>query len=160
AEEDGLVGSTEYVEGLSEAELGKIKAYRNFDMIDTDNLIVGTLHSDGSDDPIPDDVNVHEGSAEHQQVLTDYCADVDEPNIRTDFSRRPDYQAFTDKGVAASGQFSGGDGTKTAEEAEMFGGTVGEKHDTNYHQPTETIDNVSQGSLDIFAPAIGFAVHT
>src|SRR5699024_344514 len=46
------------------------------------------------------------------------------------------------------------------EEAEMFGGTVGEKHDTNYHQPTDTIDNVSQESLDIFAPAIGFAVHT
>src|SRR5699024_9370943 len=43
---------------------------------------------------------------------------------------------------------------------EMFGGTVGEKHDTNYHQPTDTIDNVSQESLDIFAPAIGFAVHT
>src|SRR5699024_12340851 len=62
AEEVGLVGSTEYVEGLSEAELGKIKAYMNFDMIGSDNFIVGTLDSDGSDVPIPDDVNVPEGS--------------------------------------------------------------------------------------------------
>lgn len=160
AEEVGLVGSTEYVEGLSEAELGKIKAYMNFDMIGSDNFIVGTLDSDGSDVPIPDDVNVPEGSAELEKVFTDYFADIDQPNVGTDFSGRSDYQAFIDNGVPASGLFSGADGTKTAEEAEMFGGTVGEKHDTNYHQPTDTIDNVSQESLDIFAPAIGFAVHT
>src|SRR5699024_41480 len=37
-EEVGLVGSTEYVEGLSEAELGKIKAYMDSDMIGSDNF--------------------------------------------------------------------------------------------------------------------------
>ncbi|WP_209324256.1 M28 family peptidase [Brevibacterium renqingii] len=160
AEEVGLVGSTKYVESLGESELGKIKAYMNFDMIGSDNYIVGTLDSDGSDVPIPDDVTVPEGSAELEKVFTDYFADIDQPNVGTDFSGRSDYQAFIDNGIPSSGLFSGADGTKTAEEAGMFGGTVGEKHDTNYHQPTDTIENVSQESLDIFAPAIGFAVHT
>ncbi|MCD1286748.1 MULTISPECIES: M28 family peptidase [unclassified Brevibacterium] len=159
AEEVGLVGSTRYVESLSDAELSKVKAYMNFDMIGSDNYIVGTLDSDGSDVPIPDGVNVPEGSAELEEVFTDYFADVDQPNVGTDFSGRSDYQAFIDNGVPASGLFSGADGTKTAEEAEMFGGTVGEKHDTNYHQATDTIENVSKESVDIFAPAIAYAVH-
>ena len=159
AEEVGLVGSTEYVASLDEAELSKVKSYMNFDMIGSDNYIVGTLDSDGSDVPIPDGVNVPEGSAELEKVFTDYFADIDQPNVGTDFSGRSDYQAFIDNGIPASGLFSGADGTKTAEEAEMFGGTVGEKHDTNYHQPTDTIENVSKESIDIFAPAIGFAVH-
>lgn len=160
AEEVGLVGSTEYVASLDDAELGKIKSYMNFDMIGSDNYIVGTLDSDGSDVPIPDGVNVPEGSAELEKVFTDYFADIDQPNVGTDFSGRSDYQAFIDNGIPASGLFSGADGTKTAEEAEMFGGTVGAKHDTNYHQATDTIENVSKESIDIFAPAIGFAVHT
>jgi Zn-dependent M28 family amino/carboxypeptidase len=160
AEEVGLVGSTEYVASLNDSELAKIKSYMNFDMIGSDNFIVGTLDSDGSDVPIPDGVNVPEGSAELEKIFTDYFADIDQPNVGTDFSGRSDYQAFIDNGIPASGLFSGADGTKTAEEAEMFGGTVGAKHDTNYHQATDTIENVNRDSIDIFAPAIGFAVHT
>lgn len=159
AEEVGLVGSTNYVESLSADELSKVQAYMNFDMIGSDNYIVGTLDSDGSDVPVPDGVNVPEGSAELEEVFTDYFDEVDQPNVGTDFSGRSDYQAFIDNGVPASGLFSGADGTKTAEEAEMFGGTVGEKHDTNYHQATDTIENVSKASVDIFAPAIAYAVH-
>ena len=160
AEEVGLVGSTHYVESLGDAELAKVKSYMNFDMIGSDNYIVGTLDSDGSDVPIPDGVNVPEGSAELEKIFTDYFADNDQPNVGTDFSGRSDYQAFIDNGIPASGLFSGADGTKTEQEAEWFGGTVGDKHDTNYHQPTDTIENVSQQSLDIFAPAIGYSVHT
>ncbi|SMX94273.1 M20/M25/M40 family metallo-hydrolase [Brevibacterium antiquum] len=160
AEEVGLVGSTHYVESLSESEASKVKSYMNFDMIGSDNYIVGTLDSDGSDVPIPDGVNVPEGSAELEKVFTDYFDTKDQPNVGTDFSGRSDYQAFIDNGIPSSGLFSGADGTKTQEEADMFGGTVGDKHDTNYHQPTDTIENVSQESLDIFSPAIAYAVHT
>ncbi|WP_350269887.1 M20/M25/M40 family metallo-hydrolase [Brevibacterium sp. CBA3109] len=160
AEEVGLVGSTHYVESLNEAELSKVKSYMNFDMIGSDNYIVGTLDSDGSDVPIPDGVSVPEGSAELEKVFTDYFDTKDQPNVGTDFSGRSDYQAFIDNGIPSSGLFSGADGTKTPEEADMFGGTVGDKHDTNYHQPTDTIENVSRESLDIFSPAIAYAVHT
>src|SRR5690606_23510097 len=126
AEEVGLVGSTEYVASLDDAELSKVKSYMNFDMIGSDNYILGTLDSDGSDVPIADGVNVPEGSAELERVFADYLADIDQPIVGTDVSGRADYQAFIDNGIPASGLFSGADGTKTAEEAEMFGGTVGE----------------------------------
>ena len=160
AEEVGLVGSTHYVESLSDTELSQVKSYMNFDMIGSDNYIVGTLDSDGSDVPIPGDVDVPEGSAELEKVFTDYFDTQDQKNVGTEFSGRSDYQAFMLAGIPASGLFSGADGTKTEEEAEWFGGTVGDKHDTNYHQPTDTIENVSRESVGIFAPAIGYAVHT
>ena len=160
AEEVGLVGSTHYVESLSDVEVSKVKSYMNFDMIGSDNYIVGTLDSDGSDVPIPGDVDVPEGSAELEKVFTDYFDTQDQKNVGTEFSGRSDYQAFMLAGIPASGLFSGADGTKTKQEAEWFGGTVGDKHDTNYHQPTDTIENVSKESVDIFAPAIAYAVHT
>lgn len=160
AEEIGLVGSTKYVESLDESEVGKIKSYMNFDMIGSDNFVVGTLDSNGSDVPIPDDVKVPEGSAELEKIFTDYFDSNDQKHIGTDFSGRSDYKAFMEAGIPSSGLFSGADGVKTEQEAEWFGGTVGEQHDTNYHQPTDTIDNVSQESLDIFGPAIAYSVHS
>ena len=160
AEEVGLVGSTKYVESLSADELAKVKAYMNFDMIGSDNYVVGTLDSDGSDVPVPDGVNVPAGSAELEKVFTDYFADNDQKNIGTEFSGRSDYQAFLDAGVPVSGLFSGADEIKTAEQVEWFGGEAGKPQDTNYHQSTDTIDNVSRDAIDIFGPAIAYSVHT
>ena len=160
AEEVGLVGSTHYVNNLSEAELGQIQSYLNFDMIASENYIVGTLDSDGSDVPIPPDVNVPEGSAELEAIFTDFFDGNDQPHVGTEFSGRSDYQAFIDNGIPASGLFSGADGVKTAEEVEMFGGTEGVQHDRNYHQVTDTIENLSEESVGIFTPAIAFAAHT
>ncbi|WP_309133108.1 M28 family peptidase [Brevibacterium sp.] len=159
AEEVGLVGSTEYVASLSDAEVDKIKAYLNFDMIGSDNYVVGTLDSNGSDVPIPGDVTVPEGSAELEKIYTDYFDGIDQKHVGTDFSGRSDYKAFMDAGIPASGLFSGADGVKTEQEAEWFGGTVGQPHDTNYHKPSDTIENVSRESVDIFAPAIAYSVH-
>ena len=42
----------------------------------------------------------------------------------------------------------------------MFGGTEGVQHDRNYHQITDTIENLSEESVGIFTPAIAFAAHT
>lgn len=160
AEEVGLVGSTKYVEGLSEGELDRIQSYLNFDMIGSENFIVGTLDSDGSDVPVPPDVNVPEGSAELEAIFTDYFDANDQPHVGTDFSGRSDYQAFIDNGVPASGLFSGADDIKTAEEVEMFGGVEGVQHDRYYHSVDDTIENVSTESVDIFVPAIAFSAHT
>ena len=160
AEEVGLVGSTHYVNSLSDAELGQIESYLNFDMIGSENFVVGTLDSDGSDVPIPPGVNVPDGSAELEAIFTDYFDGIEQPHVGTDFSGRSDYQAFIDNGIPASGLFSGADGIKTAEEVEMFGGTEGVPHDRNYHQITDTIENLSDESVGIFTPAIAFAAHT
>ncbi|MCT1872495.1 M20/M25/M40 family metallo-hydrolase [Brevibacterium luteolum] len=163
AEEVGLVGSTHYVNDLAQNhpdELKKIKAYLNYDMIGSENYVVGTLDSDGSYVDIPPGVNVPEGSAELEKIFTDYFDAKEQPHIGTEFSGRSDYQAFIDNGVPVSGLFSGADGIKTEEEQKMFGGTAGVQRDRNYHTPEDNLENVSQESLDIFAPAMGFAAHT
>ena len=160
AEEVGLVGSEKYVESLSAEELSKVKAYMNFDMIGSDNYVVGTLDSDGSDVPIPDGITVPDGSAELEKVFTDYFADNDQKNVGTEFSGRSDYQAFLDAGIPVSGLFSGADEIKTEQEVEWFGGEAGKPQDTNYHQATDTVENMSKEALDIFGPAIAYSVHT
>src|SRR5699024_1727615 len=86
AEEVGLVGSTHYVNNLAEAELGQSQSYLNFDMIASENYIVGTLDSDGSDVPIPPGVNVPEGSAELEAIFTDFFDGNDQPHVGTEFS--------------------------------------------------------------------------
>ena len=160
AEEVGLVGSTEYVADLSADELDRVQSYLNFDMIGSENYVVGTLDSDGSDVPLPPGVNVPEGSAELEALFTDFFDANDQPHVGTEFSGRSDYQAFIDNGVPASGLFSGADSIKTAEEVELFGGTEGVQQDRNYHTIDDTIENVSQESIGIFTPAIAFATHS
>lgn len=160
AEEVGLVGSTEYVASLSEDELDRVQSYLNFDMIGSENYVVGTLDSDGSDVPLPPGVNVPEGSAELEAIFTDFFDENEQPHVGTEFSGRSDYQAFIDNGVPASGLFSGADAIKTAEEVELFGGTEGVQQDRNYHTIDDTIENVSKESIDIFTPAIAFAAHS
>ena len=134
------------MENLGEAELSKVKSYMNFDMIGSDNYIVGTLDSDGSDVPIPDGVNVPEGSAELEGIFTDFFADIDQPNVGTDVlqdvltTRRSSTTAFPPADCSPWRRWH-----EDRTGAEWFGGTVGDKHDTNYHQPTDTIENVEQG---------------
>jgi Zn-dependent M28 family amino/carboxypeptidase len=160
AEEIGLVGSTRYVESLDEAELGHISSYLNYDMIGSENFVVGTLDSDGSDVPVPDGVTVPEGSSELEKIFTDFFDSVDQPHVGTEFSGRSDYQAFIDNGIPVSGLFSGADAIKTEEQVELFGGVAGVQLDRNYHTIDDTYENVSQEAIDIFVPAMAFAAHS
>ena len=48
AEESGLVGSTNYVNGLSQAEKDRIALYLNFDMVGSPNYIFMTQDADQS----------------------------------------------------------------------------------------------------------------
>ena len=50
AEESGLVGSTAYVNGLSQAEQDKIALYLNFDMVGSPNHVFFIYDGDNSDD--------------------------------------------------------------------------------------------------------------
>lgn len=162
AEEVGLLGSDYYVNDLAQNdpdELKRIKAYLNYDMIGSDNYTLATYDADGSYVPIPDGVTVPEGSVDLEEIYEDYYAEQDQPVVGTDFDGRSDYQAFMDNGVPVGGLFSGADAVKTAEEAELFGGTAGQPLDTNYHQASDTLANVSQESLDLFLPGMGWAAH-
>ncbi|GGI36208.1 putative lipoprotein aminopeptidase LpqL [Cnuibacter physcomitrellae] len=157
AEEVGLVGSTYYTSSLTDEEIAEISAYLNFDMVGSPNYVIATYDADESTFPA-DDVEVPEGSAELEAIFTDWFDSVGQPHIDTPFDGRSDYQGFIDAGIPSSGLFTGAEDIKTAEEAALFGGTAGAAYDPNYHQPGDTIENVSVEAIGINAAAIAHAV--
>lgn len=159
AEEVGLVGSTHYVESLSEEELGKITSYLNYDMIGSNNYAVSTLDANGDYREIPEDVKVPKGSVELEKLYTDYFDSVDQPYIGAEFSGRSDYQAFMDAGIPVGGVNSGADEVKTEEEAKLFGGEVGKQLDTNYHKITDSLENVNTDSVNAIVPSMANATY-
>jgi len=158
AEERGLVGAWEYVEGLSQAERDRIATYLNFDMVGSPNYVIGVYDADESTYTAP--VDVPEGSIESEAVFTDYFDSIGQPWVDVEFSGRSDYQPFILNGIPASGLFTGGDGVKTEEEAAVFGGTAGITYDPNYHTPADTIDNVDMDAMTIMSKAIAHSAIT
>ena len=163
AEETGLVGSTHYVNELKSKKngaLGDIATYLNFDMLGSPNFQIGVYDADDSGKVNPAGVAIPPGSIQTEEVFTDYFDSVDQPWNDTAFSGRSDYQAFINHGVAAGGLFSGGDGTKTAEQAAMYGGTAGVHYDPNYHTAADDLSNVSPESIDIMSDAVAHTAIT
>lgn len=160
AEEAGLEGSTEYVEELATqpGELDRIATYLNYDMVGSPNYIIGVYDADQSTYEAP--VDIPPGSAETEDVLTDWFDSNGQPWVDTAFDARSDYQAFILNGVPASGLFTGADDIKTDEEVALFGGTAGITHDPNYHSPGDTYANVNPTALGIMTKAIAASTYS
>lgn len=158
AEEVGLVGSTYYTSSLTEEEASEIAAYLNFDMVGSPNYMIATYDADESSYPAGAGVEIPPGSAELEDLFTDWFDSIGQPYVDTPFDGRSDYQGFIDAGIPSSGLFTGAEDIKTEEEAGLFGGTAGEAYDPNYHQAGDTIDNISVEALSINAAAIAHAV--
>ncbi len=158
AEESGLVGSSNYVDALTDEEKAQITGYLNFDMVGSPNYIIGVYDADQSTYEAP--VEVPAGSESLEQVFTDYFDRKSQPWVDTEFSGRSEYQGFIEAGIPASGLFTGADGTKTPEEVALFGGTAGITYDPNYHSAADDITNVDETALGINSKAIAFATLT
>ena len=156
AEESGLVGSNEYVAGLSEAEKDKIALYLNFDMVGSPNHVFFVYDGDDSDGVGA--VAGPEGSAQIEKTFEAFYTSVGEPFKGTDFSGRSDYGAFIANGIPSGGLFTGAEGVKTADEAALWGGTAGQQYDPCYHLACDTYANNNDHALDINSDAIGFSV--
>jgi Zn-dependent M28 family amino/carboxypeptidase len=76
------------------------------------------------------------------------------------FRGRSDYQAFINNDIPASGLFTGAEVVKTAEQATVWRGTVGEQFDPCYHEDCDTFANNSNDALEVNSDAIAFAVLT
>ena len=156
AEESGLVGSTAYVNGLTEAEREDIALYLNFDMIGSPNHVFFIYDGDDSDGvgagPGPS------GSAEIEYLFESYYLQIGQPFKGTDFSGRSDYGPFIAVGIPAGGLFTGAEGIKTDEEASLWGGTAGAQYDPCYHLACDTFDNINLQALDINSDAVAFSV--
>jgi Zn-dependent M28 family amino/carboxypeptidase len=162
-EESGLVGSTAYVNGLTQEEQDDIALYLNFDMIGSPNYVFFIYDGDDSDGvgagPGP------EGSAEIEEFFERFYEDNGEMFKGTDFSGRSDYGPFIAVGIPAGGLFTGAEVQKTPEEALIWGGTAGDQYDPCYHLACDTVDNISLYALDVNADAVAastlqFAMNT
>ncbi|MFW2382914.1 MAG: M28 family metallopeptidase, partial [Acidimicrobiales bacterium] len=156
AEESGLVGSTAYVNSLSQEELDRIALYLNFDMIGSPNFVYFIYDGDDSDGvgagPGP------EGSAQIESFFEDFYGARSLPYLGTDFSGRSDYGPFIAVGIPAGGLFTGAEGIKTEEQASTWGGTAGDQYDPCYHLACDTFDNVSLEALDVNSDAVAASV--
>ena len=118
-EEAGLVGSTAYVNGLSEAERDRIALYLNFDMVGSPNYIFMVYDADESTFEAP--VAIPPGSTAIEDVFESFFTLRNEPYDDSEFSGRSDYQAFIVNGIPAGGLFTGAEEIKTAEQAGDLG---------------------------------------
>lgn len=152
AEEIGLLGSDQYVEGLSQAERDRIRLYLNFDMVASPNYAIKLYDGDDSDgvgSPAGPP-----GSAQIEKQFESFYNGRNLGHVGTDFDGRSDYGPFIAVGIPSGGIFTGAEGIKTAEEAAMFGGTAGAAYDPCYHQACDGIANIDATALDVNADAI------
>jgi len=159
-EESGLIGSTAYVEDLTEAELDRIALYLNFDMIGSPNYIQMVYDADESTFPAPAGVPIPDGSIAIEDLFESFYTLNDEPYDDSEFSGRSDYQAFIENGIPSGGLFTGAEEQKTAEQAAIWGGTVGAQFDPCYHLVCDTFANNSDHALEMNSDSVAFAVLT
>jgi Zn-dependent M28 family amino/carboxypeptidase len=155
AEEEGLQGSTHYVESLTDAQFARLFVNLNFDMLGSSNYVRfvydgdGTLGSPGAD-----------GSDVIEDVMNSY---FDGRGLATEpkpLDGRSDYLAFIANGIPAGGVSAGSGGIKTPREAGIYGGDAGEPYDPCYHGDCDSIDNLNMKALNELGKAAAHAVLT
>ncbi|WP_042938436.1 M28 family peptidase [Rhodococcus sp. AW25M09] len=156
AEEQGLVGSTEYVESLSDEDKRNIALYLNFDMVGSHNA--GYLAYDGDDSDKVGEPAGPDGSDGIERTFVERLADDGVTVDGTDFDGRSDYGPFIEVGIPAGGVFSGADENKTAEQAEKWGGTADQAFDENYHTDQDTLANVDRDALAANGAAVAYGI--
>ncbi len=158
AEESGLLGSTYYVNKLiKNKKISSIYANLNFDMLGSPNYVRFVYDGDGSGDT---EAGGPPGSAQIEDIFNNYFADRGLETAPTDFDGRSDYGPFIENGIPAGGLFSGAEGTKTPEQAVIFGGTAGVAYDRCYHEACDTINNLNTKALSELGDAAAHAVMT
>ncbi len=162
AEELGLLGAEHYVEQLSTKHPGrfrKIALYLNFDMVGSPNYALMVYDGDNSAFPVgPDAAEAPAGSAAIERTFHRFFKRLGTGSVETEFSGRSDYGPFIALNVPAGGLFTGAEGVKTEEEAEMFGGVAGEAYDPCYHAECDDLGNLSMDALRANTAAIKHAI--
>ncbi|MEI7031439.1 M28 family metallopeptidase [Streptomyces pratensis] len=145
AEELGLIGSRHYVNNLPTTERSRLSGYLNFDMIGSPNA--GYFVYD--DDPVI------------EKTFKDYFAGLSVPTeIETEGDGRSDHAPFKNVGVPVGGLFTGAGYTKSAAQAQKWGGTAGQAFDRCYHSSCDTTSNINDTALDRNSDAAAHAIWT
>ncbi|MBN1980632.1 MAG: M20/M25/M40 family metallo-hydrolase [Chitinivibrionales bacterium] len=153
-EEQGLLGSTYYVEQLTQEQRKQIRCYLNFDMIASPNYVRFVYDGDGStfNKPGP------EGSGFYEELLKNYFDIMNIANEPVDMNGRSDYQPFADAGIPYGGLFTGADNIKTEAQAAIYGGVAGQMCDPNYHKRQDDLSNCNFDVLKDMLDALTYAV--
>jgi Zn-dependent M28 family amino/carboxypeptidase len=149
AEEIGLVGSTKYVESLTQDEKDDILVMLNFDMIGSPNFARYVYDGDGTIGP-----EGPTGSGFIEDVFVDYFASQGLFNEPTAFDGRSDYGPFIADGIPAGGLFTGAEVPKTPAQVLQYGGIAGAQLDPCYHTACDTFAGTGDGP-DATAPGLG-----
>ncbi|KAK8103606.1 Zn-dependent exopeptidase [Apiospora kogelbergensis] len=152
AEEYGKLGSFYYVKQLNktEAEIAKIRAYLNFDMIASPNYVYGIYDGDGS----AFNFSGPAGSDQIERDFEDFFKANNLPSVPSVFSGRSDYAGFIENGIPSGGLFTGAEVLKTAEEAAL----PAPPYDANYHQAGDTVANLDHDAYLFNTKAIANSV--
>jgi len=155
AEEGGLIGSTAYVNGLSQSERNAIALYLNFDMIGSPNHVFFIYDGDNSNGG---GAAGPAGSAAIEKTFERYYTGLGMPFKGSPFTGRSDYGPFVAIGIPSGGLFTGAEGVKTPEEASLWGGIAGAAYDPCYHLACDTYANNNDTALDVNSDGVAYAV--
>lgn len=150
AEENGLLGSEYYVSQLTKRQIKDIAVNINVDMIGSDNYV--RFVYDGDQGP--------NGSGVVEDVFLDYFDAQGLATDPTDLAGSSDYAPFMAVGVPVGGVFAGASGTKTAEQAAVYGGTAGEPYYACYHEECDRLDELSTVVLEQLSDGAAHAIAT
>ncbi|GAA4922826.1 aminopeptidase S [Actinomycetospora succinea] len=156
AEEEGLVGSQAYVRGLSEDAQRDIALMLNSDVIAAPNGGYFVYDGDGSDGANTD--AAAPGSTAIERVLTDRLVSRGVPARGTPFVDDSDYGPFVAARIATGGVFSGDAGTKTDEQARLWGGRAGAPFDPCYHRACDDIGNIDRPLFDRMVDTVAYGI--
>ena len=138
-EEQGLLGSADYVARLPKKQLSSISAMLDYDMLASPNYARLIYDGDGSDFGIAGP----NGSGQIEQVFKSFWDSKGMAYETIPFDGRSDYDAFVNAGIPAGGIFAGAEDIKQPYQVPLYGGEAGKAFDTCYHQLCDDLTNIN-----------------
>jgi len=138
AEEEGLLGSSYYVNSLTEAERAQILVNLNYDMLASPNFMRGVYNGYEAQPPITT------SSSRVASLYEQYFNARGLTYTLTEFNGRSDYGPFLEANITAGGLKTGSNGVKSQEERKEYGGFANAIYDPCYHQSCDTMANINK----------------
>ena len=156
AEEAGLVGSTAYVTGLSQAERDKITLYLNFDMVGSPNHVFFIYDGDDSD---ATGAPAGPGRARRRsRRRSSGTSTASASRSRAPTSTVGPTTARSSRSASRRAACSPAPrASRPPQEAAIWGGTAGQQYDPCYHLACDTFANNNDHALDVNSDAVAYA---
>jgi Zn-dependent M28 family amino/carboxypeptidase len=165
-EEQGLLGSTFYADGLTKKQVAGTSVMLDFDMLASPNFAKLIYDGDGSEFG----VSGPNGSGTVEKVFQDFFDARGSYTERIPFDGRSDYDEFTVVGIPAGGIFTGAEVHKTPFQQSKWGGVVADglagQFDPCYHLACDSYginghpDNINDTVLSETSDAVAHSVLT